>query len=597
MTLIARKGAPGRRPRRHELDAVVVGAGGAGLYAALELKRGLGPEARIGVISKLYPSRSHTGAAQGGVCAALGNTEEDHWEWHWFDTVKGGDYLVDQDAAEVMCRDAVSTVINLEHLGLPFNRTPDGLIDQRRFGGHTHNYGEGPVRRACFAADRTGHAILQTLFQQCIKHDVAFYDEYQVIDLAMPAGADGPVSGVIALQLSTGELHSFAAKAVLFATGGFGKMFKVTSNAHTLTGDGVAIAYRRGLPLEDMEFFQFHPTGMYKLGFLLSEAMRGEGGFLVNGEGERFMERYAPTMKDLASRDVVSRSIYQEISAGRGIGGQDFVHLDVRHLGAKVLNEKLPDMSGFIRTYFGIDPLTDLVPIQPTAHYAMGGIPTDVDGRVLADETGRIVPGFFAAGECACVSVHGANRLGTNSLLDILVFGRRAGIAMVDAIRGAEAPEPDAGAEVAARDAIAELLTRTQGERAAVLRAELQEAMFARCSVYRNGKVLGTAWDEVHSLRERARSLVVQDKGSRYNTDLGEALELGFLLDCAEATVASAQARTESRGAHAREDYPDRDDVDWLKHTFAFRWSEGAHPRLAYKPATITRFEPKPRVY
>jgi succinate dehydrogenase flavoprotein subunit len=597
VTLIARKGAPGRRPRRHELDAVVVGAGGAGLYAALELKRGLGPEARIGVISKLYPSRSHTGAAQGGVCAALGNTEEDHWEWHWFDTVKGGDYLVDQDAAEVMCRDAVSTVINLEHLGLPFNRTPDGLIDQRRFGGHTHNYGEGPVRRACFAADRTGHAILQTLFQQCIKHDVAFYDEYQVIDLAMPAGADGPVSGVIALQLSTGELHSFAAKAVLFATGGFGKMFKVTSNAHTLTGDGVAIAYRRGLPLEDMEFFQFHPTGMYKLGFLLSEAMRGEGGFLVNGEGERFMERYAPTMKDLASRDVVSRSIYQEISAGRGIGGQDFVHLDVRHLGAKVLNEKLPDMSGFIRTYFGIDPLTDLVPIQPTAHYAMGGIPTDVDGRVLADETGRIVPGFFAAGECACVSVHGANRLGTNSLLDILVFGRRAGIAMVDAIRGAEAPEPDAGAEVAARDAIAELLTRTQGERAAVLRAELQEAMFARCSVYRNGKVLGTAWDEVHSLRERARSLVVQDKGSRYNTDLGEALELGFLLDCAEATVASAQARTESRGAHAREDYPDRDDVDWLKHTFAFRWSEGAHPRLAYKPATITRFEPKPRVY
>ena len=597
MTLARRD--PGRRPRprTHDLDAVVVGAGGAGLYAALELKRELGPEARIGVISKLYPSRSHTGAAQGGVCAALGNTEEDNWEWHWFDTVKGGDYLVDQDAAEVMCHDAVETVINLEHLGLPFNRTPEGLIDQRRFGGHTRNFGEGPVRRACFAADRTGHEILQTLFQQCIKHDVAFYDEYQVLDLAMPQGTGGPVNGVVALQLSTGEVHSFRAKTVLFATGGFGKMFKVTSNAHTLTGDGVAITYRRGLPLEDMEFYQFHPTGMYKLGFLLSEAMRGEGGFLVNGKGERFMERYAPTMKDLASRDVVSRSIYQEVAAGRGIDGKDFVHLDVRHLGAKVLNEKLPDMSGFIRTYFGLDPLTELVPIQPTAHYAMGGIPTDVDGRVLADETGAKVPGFYAAGECACVSVHGANRLGTNSLLDILVFGRRAGIAMAEEVRGAGEPEPDPGAEASVSDAIEELLARSDGERPAVIRQELQETMFAKCSVYRSATQLGEASDEVDALRTRARQLVVQDKSRRYNTDLGEALELGFLLDCAEATVASAVARTESRGAHAREDHPDRDDVNWLKHTFAFRWSDGAPPRLAYRPATITRFEPKPRTY
>jgi succinate dehydrogenase / fumarate reductase flavoprotein subunit len=585
------------RPRTHDLDAVVVGAGGAGLYAALELKRDLGPEARIGVISKLYPSRSHTGAAQGGVCAALGNTEEDHWEWHWFDTVKGGDYLVDQDAAEVMCHDAVETVINLEHLGLPFNRTPEGLIDQRRFGGHTRNYGEGPVRRACYAADRTGHHILQTLYEQCIRHDVAFYDEYQVLDLAMPAGIGGPVTGVIGLQLATGEVHSFHAKAVLFATGGFGKMFKVTSNAHTLTGDGVAITYRRGLPLEDMEFYQFHPTGMYRLGFLLSEAMRGEGGFLVNGQGERFMERYAPTMKDLASRDVVSRSIYQEVAAGRGVDGKDYVHLDVRHLGARVLNEKLPDMSGFIRTYFGIEPLTDLVPIQPTAHYAMGGIPTDVDGRVRADETGRTVPGFYAAGECACVSVHGANRLGTNSLLDILVFGRRAGIAMAAEVRGASDPEPDPAAEKEVTDAIDELLAREEGERPAVIRAELQEAMFARCGVYRSGALLAQAWADVDGLRERARHLLVQDKGRRYNTDLGEALELGFLLDCAEATVASAMARTESRGAHAREDYGERDDVDWLKHTFAFRWSDGAPPRLAYRPATITRFEPKPRTY
>jgi succinate dehydrogenase / fumarate reductase flavoprotein subunit len=597
VSLVAR-GEPSRpRPRTHDLDAVVVGAGGAGLYAALELKRDLGPEARIGVISKLYPSRSHTGAAQGGVCAALGNTEEDNWEWHWFDTVKGGDYLVDQDAAEVMCHDAVETVINLEHLGLPFNRTPEGLIDQRRFGGHTRNYGEGPVRRACYAADRTGHHILQTLYEQCIRHDVLFYDEYQVLDLAMPAGAGGPVSGVIALQLSTGEVHSFLARAVLFATGGFGKMFKVTSNAHTLTGDGVAIAYRRGLPLEDMEFYQFHPTGMYKLGFLLSEAMRGEGGFLVNGKGERFMERYAPTMKDLASRDVVSRSIYQEVAAGRGIDGKDYVHLDVRHLGAKVLNEKLPDMSGFIRTYFGLDPLTELVPIQPTAHYAMGGIPTDVDGRVLADETGRLVPGFYAAGECACVSVHGANRLGTNSLLDILVFGRRAGIAMAEEVRRAPPPEPDAGAEASVTAGLDELLSRTEGERPAVIREELQETMFARCGVYRSAALLMQAWGEVDDLRARARHLVVQDKGRRYNTDLGEALELGFLLDCAEATVASAVARTESRGAHAREDYPDRDDANWLKHSFAFRWSDGAPPRLAYRPVTITRFEPKPRTY
>jgi succinate dehydrogenase / fumarate reductase flavoprotein subunit len=453
------------------------------------------------------------------------------------------------------------------------------------------------VRRACYAADRTGHHILQTLYEQCIRHDVLFYDEYQVLDLAMPAGADGPVTGVIALQLSTGEVHSFVARAVLFATGGFGKMFKVTSNAHTLTGDGVAIAYRRGLPLEDMEFYQFHPTGMYKLGFLLSEAMRGEGGFLVNGKGERFMERYAPTMKDLASRDVVSRSIYQEIAAGRGIDGRDYVHLDVRHLGAKVLNEKLPDMSGFIRTYFGLDPLTELVPIQPTAHYAMGGIPTDVDGRVLADETGRLVPGFYAAGECACVSVHGANRLGTNSLLDILVFGRRAGIAMAEEVRRAPPPEPDAGAEASVTAGLDELLSRAEGERPAVIREELQETMFARCGVYRSAALLMRAWGEVDDLRTRARQLVVQDKGRRYNTDLGEALELGFLLDCAEATVASAVARTESRGAHAREDYPARDDVNWLKHSFAFRWSDGAPPRLAYRPATITRFEPKPRTY
>ncbi|MDQ2940829.1 MAG: succinate dehydrogenase flavoprotein subunit [Chloroflexota bacterium] len=582
--------------RVHELDAVVVGAGGAGLYAALELKRDLGSEARVGVISKLYPTRSHTGAAQGGVCAALGNTEEDHWEWHWFDTVKGGDYLVDQDAAEVMCHDAIETIINLEHLGLPFNRTPEGLIDQRRFGGHTRNEGEAPVRRSCFAADRTGHAILQTLYQQCIRREVTFFDEYQVLELAMPEGQQGPVSGVIALQLATSELHAFRARAVLFATGGFGKIFKVTSNAHTLTGDGVAITYRRGLPLEDMEFYQFHPTGMYKLGFLLSEAMRGEGGFLVNGDGERFMERYAPTMKDLASRDVVSRSIYQEIAAGRGIDGDDYVHLDVRHLGAEVLNTKLPDMAGFIRTYFGIEPLTELVPIQPTAHYAMGGIPTEIDGRVLADEKGRVVPGFYAAGECACVSVHGANRLGTNSLLDILVFGRRAGIAMAEDLRGAARPRPDRPAEASVTEWVSGLLASRGRERPAVIRSELQEVMFAKCGVYRTGALLEECRAEVAALQERSRYLRVEDKGCRYNTDLGEAMELGFLLDCAEATVESAIARTETRGGHAREDYPERDDRQWLKHTLIRRGPDGAR-HLAYKPVTITKFQPKARTY
>jgi succinate dehydrogenase / fumarate reductase flavoprotein subunit len=587
---------PASAPRIHELDAVVVGAGGAGLYAALELKRGLGDTARIGVVSKLYPTRSHTGAAQGGVCAALGNTEEDHWEWHWWDTVKGGDYLVDQDAAEVMCRDAVQTIRDLEHLGLPFDRTPEGLIDQRRFGGHSRNHGEAPVRRSCYSADRTGHAILQTLYQQCIRHDVTFFDEYQVLDLLMPDGPGGRVSGVLAIQLASGEMTVFLAPVVLFATGGFGMVYRVTSNAHTLTGDGVAIAYRRGIPLEDMEFFQFHPTGMYKLGFLLSEAMRGEGGILLNGEGERFMERYAPTMKDLASRDVVSRSIYQEVAAGRGVNGQDFVHLDVRHLGAEVLDRKLPDMAGFIRTYFGLEPLTDLVPIQPTAHYAMGGIPTDVDGRVLADADGRVVQGFFAAGECACVSVHGANRLGTNSLLDILVFGRRAGMAMTEAFQEAPPPARDPGAEAQAAAVVADLLNAARGERPATLRTALRELMFRDCGVYRSGAGLTAARAGVAALRERARNLRLDDHGHRYNTDLTEALELGFLLDCAEAMVVSAEARTESRGAHAREDFPDRDDEGWMRHTMATRGSDGT-VALTYKPVTVTEFAPAPRVY
>src|SRR5918996_90470 len=378
----------------HVYDAVIVGAGGAGLRAALEASG----EVTTAVISKLYPTRSHTGTAQGGMCAALGNVEEDSPEWHTFDTVKGGDYVVDQPAAEIMCREAIDRVVELEHWGFPFNRTPDGRIDQRRFGGHTRNHGEAPVRRACYAADRTGHMILQTLYQQCIKRDVRFFNEFYAIDLLL---VDGRTAGVVAYELATGEIHVFRAKAVLIATGGYGKIFKITSNAHTLTGDGMAVCYRRGIPLEDMEFFQFHPTGIYRLGILISEAARGEGGILLNKDGERFMERYAPTLKDLAPRDVVSRCMFQEAREGRGIDGKDYVHLDLRHLGRKVLDEKIPDITDFMRVYQGLEPEHDLIPTHPTAHYAMGGIPTDYDAQVVIDDKSTVMPGFYAAGECA----------------------------------------------------------------------------------------------------------------------------------------------------------------------------------------------------
>src|SRR5205809_4119319 len=412
----------------HQFDCVIVGAGGAGLRAALESSK----RASTAVVTKLYPTRSHTGAAQGGMCAALANVEEDSWEWHAFDTVKGGDYLVDQPAAEIMCREAVDAVIELEHFGMPFNRTPEGRIDQRRFGGHTRNHGEGPVRRACYAADRTGHMILQTMYQNAIKNQVRFFNECLVLDLLIN---EGQACGVVAMEIRTGEIHTFHAKAVLFATGGYGRAWRVTSNAFACTGDGMAIAYRSGIPLEDMEMYQFHPTGIYKVGVLLSEAARGEGGKLLNGKGEYFMERYMPTLKDLAPRDIVSRKMIQEIKEGRGIDGKDYLYLDVRHLGEKTINEKLPDITDFARNYLGVEPITEPVPIQPTAHYAMGGIPTDTDGRVVIDPQWTPLSGFYAAGEVACVSVHGANRLGTNSLVDLIVFGRRAGKHMAQFIQ------------------------------------------------------------------------------------------------------------------------------------------------------------------
>jgi succinate dehydrogenase / fumarate reductase flavoprotein subunit len=582
----------------YPFDAIVVGAGGAGLWAALELAR---EGVNTAVLTKLYPTRSHTGTAQGGVCAALGNLEEDHWEWHMFDTVKGGDYLTDQDAAEVLAREAIETVIELEHMGLPFNRTPEGKIDQRRFGGHTRNYGEAAVRRSCFAADRTGHMILQTLYQQCIKHGVKFFDEYQVVDLLFEGDPmkGGRAAGVVALRLADGQLHSFRAKAVLMATGGFGRMFRITSNAHSLTGDGVAMVYRHGLPLEDMEFFQFHPTGIVGIGILLSEAARGEGGTLLNDQGERFMERYAPKLMELAPRDMVSRAMYQEIRAGRGIGGKDYLYLDVRHLGRKVIEEKLPDITEFARIYQGVEPLKEPVPVQPTAHYAMGGIPTNSWTEVTRDEKNTVVPGLFAAGECACVSVHGANRLGTNSLVDLLVFGRRAGRQMARYCGTVERPRPIQDAVEPIRAHLEAIRDReSSGDAAnsvAVIRRELQNVMMDDCGVYRNGSLLTQGLAKVRELKERYGHVSITDCGRNFNTELLEANELGYLLDLAEVTVVGALARQESRGAHSREDFPERDDKKWLRHTLAYQGRSG--PTLKYKPVSITRFQPKARTY
>ncbi|MEV6178848.1 succinate dehydrogenase flavoprotein subunit [Streptomyces sp. NPDC052016] len=581
----------------HKYDTVIVGAGGAGMRAAIESTK----RSRTAVLTKLYPTRSHTGAAQGGMAAALANVEEDNWEWHTFDTVKGGDYLVDQDAAEILAKEAIDSVLDLEKMGLPFNRTPDGTIDQRRFGGHSRNHGEAPVRRSCYAADRTGHMILQTLYQNCVKEGVEFFNEFYVLDQLITE-VDGvkKSAGVVAYELATGEIHVFQAKAVIYASGGCGKFFKVTSNAHTLTGDGQAAVYRRGLPLEDMEFFQFHPTGIWRMGILLTEGARGEGGILRNKDGERFMEKYAPVMKDLASRDVVSRSIYTEIREGRGCGPEgDHVYLDLTHLPPEQLDAKLPDITEFARTYLGIEPYTDPIPIQPTAHYAMGGIPTNVEGEVLADNT-TVVPGLYAAGEVACVSVHGANRLGTNSLLDINVFGRRAGIAAAEYSQKADFVELPENPASLVEEQIERLRSSTGTERVSTLRRELQETMDANVMVFRTEQTIKTAVEKIAELRERYRNVAIQDKGKRFNTDLLEAIELGNLLDLAEVMAVSALARKESRGGHYREDYPNRDDVNFMRHTMAYRevGDDGTETvRLDYKPVVQTRYQPMERKY
>jgi succinate dehydrogenase / fumarate reductase flavoprotein subunit len=595
--------------KTHQYEVVIVGGGGAGLMAALYASKG----ASTAVLSKLYPTRSHTGAAQGGVGAALGSSEEDHPEWHTFDTVKGSDYLGDQDAIEFMCEEAVPAIYELEHMGLPFDRTPEGKISQRPFGGHTNNITKLPVTRAAHAADRTGHMILQTLYQQCIKNNVTFHDEFQVIDLIVVSGV---AAGVTAVELSTGELHIFHAKAVIFATGGHGRIWEITSNAYAYTGDGVAVTLRHGIPAEDMEFFQFHPTGIYKLGILITEGVRGEGGVLLNNDGERFMDRYAPTVKDLASRDVVSRAMYLEMMEGKGINGQKYLYLDVtpevvnkfasldgrvrpdgtpyQTTGEEILS-KLPDIIDFCQVYLGVDPITQPMPVQPTAHYAMGGIPTNVKGEVVIDEENTVMPGLYAAGEVACVSVHGANRLGTNSLLDLVVFGKYSGINAAEYAKGASfIPLPtDAGDY--SREQLDALLNGDGSERVTDIANEMKQVMFEHVGVFRVEEGMQQAVEKVRELKERFKHVRVQDHGKIFNTDLLNAWEISNLLDLAEVTAVSALARKESRGAHARDDFQKRNDAEWLKHTLA--WMRNGKVELGYKPVTLTKYEPKERVY
>lgn len=595
--------------KKHQYEVVIVGAGGAGLMAALYASKG----ASTAVISKLYPTRSHTGTAQGGVGAALGNQEEDCAEWHTFDTVKGSDYLGDQDAIEFMCNEAIPLVYEMEHMGLPFSRTSDGKIAQRRFGGHTNNITGKPVLRACYAADRTGHMILQTLYQQCIKNNTVFYNEFQVIDLII---TNGVVGGVVAYELATGELHLFHAKAVIFATGGHGRVWDVTSNAYAYTGDGIAITLRRNIPAEDMEFFQFHPTGIYKMGILITEGVRGEGGVLLNNEGERFMDRYAPTVKDLASRDVISRAMYLEMMEGRGINGKNYMYLDVRPetvnkyaardgrkrpdgtpyvVTAEEILSKLPDIVDFCRTYLGVDPVSEPMPVQPTAHYTMGGIPTNMFGEVLLDEKNSIMPGLYAAGEVGCVSVHGANRLGTNSLVDIVVFGKYSGIKAAEYSQGTEFAKLPEDAADYAREQLDQLLNGPGTERVLDISNEMKKLMNDHVGVFRVEDGMQKAVNKVRELRERYKCVKVEDQGKIFNTDLMNAWELGCLLDLAEVTAVSALVRKESRGAHARDDYPERDDENWLKHTFA--WLKDGEVALKYKPVVITKYQPQKRVY
>ncbi|NOY99696.1 MAG: FAD-binding protein [Chloroflexi bacterium] len=597
--------------KTHQFEVIVVGAGGAGLMAGLYASK----TAKTAVISKLYPTRSHTGAAQGGIGAALGNEEEDRTEWHTYDTVKGSDYLGDQDAIEFMCEEAPGIVYELEHMGLPFSRTAEGRIAQRPFGGHTNNETGVPVRRACYAADRTGHMILQTLYQQCVKNNVTFFDEFQVLDMIV---VNGKAAGVVTIELATGELHVFHAKAVIFATGGYGRVWEITTNAYANTGDGIAITLRHGIPAEDMEFFQFHPTGIYKMGILITEGVRGEGGVLINDKGERFMakEEYAPHVKDLASRDVVSRAMYLEMKNGLGIGGKRYLYLDVRPetvnkyaaldgrtnpdgtpytVTADDILSRLPDIIDFCKTYLGVDPVVDPMPVQPTAHYAMGGIPTNVKGEVVIDKKNTVMPGVYAAGETSCVSVHGSNRLGTNSLLDLVVFGKQAGVNAAEYARGTDFQPLPADPAGPAREQLARLRNSSGAERISTIGTEMKAVMFDHVGVFRTEAGMTEAVEKIRELKERFKHIRLDDRGTVFNMELLNAWELGNLLDIAEVTAVSALTRRESRGAHARDDYPERNDKKWMKHTLAWLQEDGV--KLDYKPVTFTKYEPKVRVY
>ena len=582
-----------------QYDAVVVGAGGSGLRAALRLAES---NLKVAVLSKVFPTRSHTVAAQGGVSASLGNEEPDNWHWHMYDTVKGSDYLGDQDAIEFMCRQACAAVIELEHYGMPFDRLDNGKIYQRPFGGHTSNYGERAVKRACAAADRTGHAMLHTLYQRNVRAHTQFFVEWMALDLIR--NQQGDVLGVIALEMETGEMMIFRAKATLLATGGAGRIYSASTNAFINTGDGLGMAARAGIALEDMEFWQFHPTGVAGAGVLITEGVRGEGGFLLNKDGKRFMERYAPTVKDLASRDVVSRAMATEIKEGRGAGKDgDYILLKLDHLGADVIDKRLPGIREIAKKFANVDPAKAPIPVVPTCHYQMGGIPTNVHGQVLAPDISgheKTVRGLYAAGECACVSVHGANRLGTNSLLDLLVFGKSAGEQVVKDIAADVVSMPDLPADAVDKTMarLARLDAATAGERVSDVGGEMRRTMQAHCGVFRFPDSMAEGVKKMLAVAERAKRTFIQDKSKVFNTARVEALELDNLIEVAMSTMISADARKESRGAHDRSDFPNRDDVNWMKHTLWFKDGN----RLEYKPVqlkplTVASFEPKARVY
>jgi succinate dehydrogenase / fumarate reductase flavoprotein subunit len=582
-------------------DAIVVGAGGSGMRAALELARA---NLRVAVLSKVFPTRSHTVAAQGGIAAPLANTTEDNWHWHMYDTVKGSDYLGDQDAIEYMCRRANEVVVELEHMGMPFDRLENGKIYQRPFGGHTQDYGSPKMAmRACAAADRTGHAMLHTLYQQNVRANTQFFVEWMALDLIRDP-QDGAVVGITALEMETGEVFVLQAKATLLATGGSGRMFFSSTNAFINTGDGLGMAARAGLPLEDMEFYQFHPTGVYGAGVLITEGVRGEGGYLLNKDGERFMERYAPNAKDLASRDVVSRAMTTEVKEGRGCGPDaDHVMLKLDHLGPDVIKQRLPGIREIAIKFANVDPIREPIPVVPTAHYQMGGIPANYMGQVVAPEGASkeaIVPGLYAAGECSCVSVHGGNRLGCNSLLDLVVFGKAAGEQMIKDMRSQPSPHRalPKDASDAPRARLARLDAASSGERVADVLNDLRRTMQAHCGVFRFPEDLVKGVEKVRQIVERSKRTYIADKSRVFNTARVEALELENLVEAAMATIVSAEARKESRGAQARSDFPERDDKNWMKHTLWYK--EGN--RLDYKsvhvkPLSVETMEPKVRTY